>query len=77
VPLLLHMADGPTRIKWPARQATRREPRQGTATDIFWVFSLTNEIDELVRELYRSQQMVGKYDQLRAQGKLTPRKGPA
>lgn len=38
---------------------------------VFWVASLTTEIDELVRQVYRSRQMVGKYNQLRAQGKIS------
>ncbi len=53
----------------PTRERTqtqsREDPRQ-----IFWAFALTPEIDATVAELFRSRQMVNKYDQLKSQGKL-------
>lgn len=39
--------------------------------ELYWVFSLTPEIDELVAQLFASRKMVEKYDQLRAQSKVT------
>jgi phage terminase Nu1 subunit (DNA packaging protein) len=71
VPLVLRLADGPEVFQAvcdQARDDSRAEPHRN---DVFWVVSLTDEIDEVVAELYRSRQMVGKYDQLRAQGKIT------
>ncbi|RLC76211.1 MAG: BREX system P-loop protein BrxC [Chloroflexi bacterium] len=71
VPLVLYMADGPDVFQEmcdQARDDSRAEPHQN---DLFWVMSLVTEIDEIVAEIYRSRQMVGKYDQLRAQGKIT------
>lgn len=71
VPLVLRLADGPEVFQAvcdQARDDSRAEPHRN---HVFWVFSLTDEIDEVVAELYRSRQMVGKYDQLRAQGKIT------
>lgn len=75
VPLLLHMADDGDSFAAACAQATDDSRAQSHRNDIFWVWSMTNEIDEQVRELYRSQSMVGKYDQLRAQGKLTAEEG--
>jgi len=50
----------------------RDESRQKShENDIYWVFSLTPEIDELVSQLFASKKMVDKYDQLRAQSKIT------
>jgi len=50
----------------------RDESRQKThENSIYWVFSLTPEIDELVAQLHASRRMVEKYDQLRAQNKIT------
>jgi hypothetical protein len=40
--------------------------------DVYWVFCLTSEVDELVAQLHASRKMVEKYDQLRAQNKITP-----
>ncbi len=50
----------------------RNESRQPTHNnDLYWVFALTPEIDALVANLYASRQMVNKYDQLRAQNRIT------
>lgn len=40
--------------------------------DVYWVFALRPEIDGLITELYRSQQMVQVYDRRRAQSQITP-----
>lgn len=51
----------------------RDESRQSAhENDVYWVFGLTPEIDELVAQLYASRKMVEKYDQLRAQNKISP-----
>jgi len=73
IPLVLRVADGPDAFQ-EANEAARDESRK-VKTEIFWVMSLTDEIDDLVAELYRSKQMVGKYTQLRAQGKISKEEG--
>lgn len=51
----------------------RGDSRQESNKDqIYWVFSLTPEIDDLVVNLHASNQMVAKYDQMRGQNKITP-----
>ncbi|MCL6506961.1 MAG: hypothetical protein K6T59_08045 [Bryobacteraceae bacterium] len=51
---------------------TRDESRQAAhKDDLYWVFALSPEIDELVAQLYASRKMVEKYDQLRAQSKIS------
>jgi len=51
----------------------RNESRQKAhENDLYWVFALSTEIDELVAQLFASKKMVEKYDQLRAQSKITP-----
>jgi hypothetical protein len=50
----------------------RNESRQDEhSNDIYWVFSLTEDVDRLVAELYKSRQMVAKYDQMRVQNRAT------
>ena len=50
----------------------REESRQDAKrTQIYWVFSLTNELDELVANLFASREMIRKYDQLRSQNRIT------
>jgi phage terminase Nu1 subunit (DNA packaging protein) len=69
VPLLLRVADGPEGFS-EVCETTRADSRT-QENEIFWVTSLTDEIDELVSELCRSRQMVAKYESLAAQGKIT------
>ena len=52
---------------------TRDESRQKNhENDVYWVFSFGPEVDELIGQLFTSRKMVEKYDQLRAQNKITP-----
>ena len=73
VPLVLRVSDGPETFPGVSDQA--RDDSRQAKEQIFWVMSLTDKIDDLVAELYRSRRMVGKYDQLRAQGKITNEEG--
>lgn len=69
VPLQLMIADGVEEFQ--ATGDAARDESRAKSDEIFWVASLTTEVDELVMELFRSRQMVGKYNQLRAQAKIT------
>jgi hypothetical protein len=52
---------------------TRTESPQKThESDLYWLFCLTPEIDELVGQLHASRKMVDKYNQLSAQQKISP-----
>ncbi len=57
----------------PKKQAeVRDESRQESNKNaIYWVSSSAPEIDELTAQLHASRKMVEKYDQLRAQNKIT------
>ncbi|HOV48776.1 MAG TPA: BREX system P-loop protein BrxC [Anaerolineae bacterium] len=71
IPVQLSVADGPE-VYAEAAVRTREDSRAPAHhNEIFWLFSLTAEIDSLVEEVYRSRQMIGKYDSLRAQDKIT------
>lgn len=68
IPIELRLEDEPKSLLANlelVRNESREKPRQ-----VFWVAALSDEIDDRVVELSRSRQMVAKYDQLRAQGKL-------
>ncbi|HYT90681.1 MAG TPA: BREX system P-loop protein BrxC [Gemmataceae bacterium] len=39
--------------------------------DLYWCFALSPEIDQLVAELHASREMVKKYDQMRAQNRIS------
>jgi hypothetical protein len=47
-------------------------PNTAQENDLYWLFWLTPDIDELVAQLHASRKMEEKYDQLRAQNKITP-----
>ncbi|AAR35484.1 BREX system P-loop protein BrxC [Geobacter sulfurreducens] len=48
-----------------------REASVSKTTELFWVATLTDEINSLVTELFRSREMIGEYDRLAAQQRLT------
>jgi hypothetical protein len=51
---------------------TRTESQQKShENDLYWLFCLTPEIDELVGQLHSSRKMVDKYNQLSAQQKIS------
>jgi len=54
-------------------EAIRAESQQKShENDLFWLFCLTPEIDDLVAELHASRKMVDKYNQLSAQQRISP-----
>src|SRR5258708_14726897 len=54
-------------------EETRTESQQKAhENDLYWLFCLTPEIDELVAQLHASRKMVDKYTQLSAQQKISP-----
>ena len=69
IPLEFHLEEDSKSLK-EGLELTRKESREKPRI-IFWVAGLSDEIDDTVADLSRSRQMVSKYDQLRAQGKLT------
>ena len=58
----------------PGRINTIRDESRQTIheNDVYWVFALNPDIDDLVAQLHASRKMVEKYDQLRAQNKISP-----
>ena len=71
LPLHLSIADDAddfTRKLVEVREESRQKSHEN---DLYWVFATTPEIDELVAQLHASRKMVEKYDQLRAQNKIT------
>jgi hypothetical protein len=71
ITLSLSIADDAEEL--PIRlEEVRDESRQDSHKhDVYWVFCQTPEIDDLVAQLHASRKMVEKYDQLRAQNKIT------
>src|SRR5260370_27580942 len=59
--------DLPKKLK-EVREESRLDAHK---SDIYWCFALSPEIDQLVAELHASRKMVEKYDQLRAQNRIS------
>lgn len=51
------------------QDAARNESRQNDKS-VYWVFAQTGEIDALIANFYASREMVRKFDQLSAQGRI-------
>jgi len=55
----------------PATLQEAREASAATAQELFWVATLGEPVRSTVTELFRSREMIGEYDRLGAQQKLT------
>jgi hypothetical protein len=72
IPLRVITAENPSDLPPLATQTQAQSRQPEHQNDVFWVFALSPEVDALVGELFRSQTMITRYDQLRAQGKISP-----
>jgi hypothetical protein len=71
ITLAIQSADD--RESWASRFAEMQDESRQPAhqNDLYWVFALTAEADDLVANLYASREMVKKYDQLRAMNRIS------
>lgn len=71
LPLSLCIADDADDFPQKLTDVREESRHESHKNDVYWVFSLAPEIDEMVAQLFASRKMVEKYDQLRAQNKIT------
>jgi hypothetical protein len=71
IPLRVVTADTPQELAAVTAETQAKSRQTEHQNELFWVFALTPEIDGLVGELFRSRKMVERYEQLRAQGKIS------
>ena len=71
--ILLSIVTADDNDAFPLKLAEQRNESRQEAhkNNLYWVFALTPDIDVLIANLYASRQMVTKYDQLRAQNRIT------
>jgi hypothetical protein len=71
IPLSLYTADdaGALPAKVDEIRAESRQPKN--ANEVYWVFALTPEVDDLEAGLFASRQIIAKYEQARAQNRIT------
>lgn len=71
IALSLLVADDASEFPTRLTEARNESRQPNHANDIYWVFSRTPEIDDLVQNVYASGQMIAKYNQLRARQRIT------
>jgi len=74
IPLALEVVDEPKRLA-KAREQVRVQSRHPEHQNkLWWLMTLTSEVDDLVAEVHRSRVMIERYERDRAENKLTPEK---
>lgn len=76
IPLLLWTTEDEAVFEVRVTEARNESRQPGNTNNLFWVFALTPEIDDLIRRLFASRQMILNYDQLRSQSKITDFEAP-
>ena len=71
VPLRVITADSPQELSGGTAETQAKSRQTEHQNEVFWVFAVGPETDGLVAELFRSRKMVERYEQLRAQGKIS------
>ena len=72
LPLTLCVADDADELTKRIEEIRTESQQKSHENDLYWLFCLTPEIDELVAQLHASRKMVDKYNQLSAQQKISP-----
>jgi hypothetical protein len=72
LPLTLCVAEDSEELAKRIEEIRTESQQKSHENDPYWLFCLTPEIDELVGQLHASRKMVDKYNQLRAQQKISP-----
>ncbi len=72
LPLSLSVSEDADDLTKRIEEIRTESQQKSHENDLYWMLSLTPEIDELVGQLHASRTMVDKYNQLSAQQKITP-----
>jgi hypothetical protein len=72
LPLNLCVAEDAEELTKRIEEIRTESQQKSHENDLYWLFCLTHEIDELVGQLYASRRMVDKYNQLSAHQKISP-----
>ncbi len=70
IPLHILVADDEAHLRERVEQSRVDTRAQDHRNEVYWHFQRTVALDRALTELYRSQQMINKYEQLQAQGRL-------
>ncbi|WP_437193266.1 BREX system P-loop protein BrxC [Planctomicrobium sp. SH527] len=72
LPLTLCVSDDADELTKRIEDIRTESQQKSHENDLYWLFCLTPEIDELVAQLHASRKMVDKYNQMSAQQKISP-----
>ena len=72
LPLTLCVSDDAEELTKRIEEIRTESQQKSHENDLYWLFCLTPEIDELVSQLHASRKMVDKYNQMSAQQKISP-----
>lgn len=72
LPLALCVSDDAEELTKRIEEIRTESQQKSHENDLYWLFCLTPEIDELVGQLHASRKMVDKYNQMSAQQKISP-----
>jgi hypothetical protein len=72
LPLTLCVSDDADELTKRIEEIRMESPQKTHENELYWLFCLTPEIDELVAQLHASRKMVDKFNQLGAQQKISP-----
>jgi hypothetical protein len=72
LPLTLRLAEDADDLTKRVEDVRTESQQKSHENDLYWLFCLTPEIDELVAQLHASRKMVDKYNQMSAQQKISP-----
>jgi hypothetical protein len=72
LPLTLCVSDDSDDLTKRIEEIRTESQQKSHESELYWLFCLTPEIDELVAQLHASRRMVDKYNQLSAQQKISP-----
>lgn len=72
LPLTLSVAEDGDELTKRIEEVRTESQQKSHENDLYWLFCLTPEIDELVAQFHASRRMVDKYSQLSAQQKISP-----
>lgn len=73
--ITLCLADDADDLAKRIEEVRTESQQKAHETDLYWLFGLTPEIDELIKQLHASRKMVDRYSQLRAQQKISTDEG--
>jgi hypothetical protein len=71
IPLNLSVAEDADELTKRIEEVRTDSQQKSHENDLYWLFCLTPEIDQLVGQLHASRKMVDKYNQLSAQQKIS------